>query len=473
MSPPEVKPPRPLLSLTDAISLIVGIVIGSSIYKTPPLIFGQVDAWWQGLGLWVLGGAISLCGALVYAELATTYPRVGGDYNYLTRAFGPWLGFLFGWTQLVVIQTGSIGALAFIGAEHLAAMGKLDPAAQPWIASVFIAGMTAINMLGLRPGAWLQNVLTAAKLAGLMAIILAGLCAGTATEWSVPPNPQSERPGWPLALILILYAYGGWNDAAFVAAEVRDTRRNIPRALVMGLGLITVVYLLINLAYLRALGLSGLQHAQRPAAEALGLWLGPWGEFAMNGLVAVSALGGVNGLILSVSRLHATVGADHRAFRWLGTYTRDDAPLASLAVQGVITVGIVLTVGTNAGRNLLNQMVTTIGFAAIPWDRYFGGFDTLFAGSAPAFWLFFLLTGISFFILRWRDADLPRPFRTPFSPVTPLLFIAACVWALRSAVLYALPLLPLLAVTVVLGLPVYLVTTYWDRRRESSTPPSD
>ncbi|HET6423166.1 MAG TPA: amino acid permease [Planctomycetaceae bacterium] len=468
MSTPVDETPRPLLSLTDAISLIVGIVIGSSIYKTAPLISQQVDTWWQGLGLWILGGVISLCGALVYAELATTYLRLGGDYNYLTRAFGPGLGFLFGWTQLFVIQTGSIGALAFVGADHLAAMGKLDPAAQPWIAIVFIAGMTAINMLGLRPGAWMQNLLTAAKLAGLVAVIAAGLCAGTATDWSVPVNPDAKRAGWPLALLLILYAYGGWNDAAFVAAEVRDVKRNIPRALLGGIGLIVVIYGLINLAYLRTLGLSGLQQSQRPAAEALGLWLGPWGEFAMNGLVAVSALGGVNGLILSVSRLHATVGADHRAFRWLGKYNREDSPTASLLLQGVITVGMVLTLATDQGREALNTVVTALGFVAIPWDRYYGGFETFYAGSAPAFWAFFLLTGIAFFILRWRDRDLPRPFRTPFSPVTPLLFIVACAWALQSAAVYAWPLLPLLAVPILLGVPVYFLTKQWDDRPPSA-----
>ncbi len=467
MSHPAIEPPRPSLSLTDAISLIVGIVIGSSIYKTPPLIFSQVDTWWQGLGLWLVGGFISLTGALVYAELATTYPRMGGDYNYLTRAFGPWLGFLFGWSQLVVIQTGSIGALAFIGAEHLAAMGHLRPAAQPWIAAVFVAGMTAFNMIGLRPGARLQNGLTAAKLVGLVAVILAGLCAGTATDWTIPVDPAAKRAGWPLAMILILYAYGGWNDAAFVAAEVRNTKRNIPLALLGGLSLITVIYGLINLSYLRTLGLAGLQHSSRPAADVLGLWLGPWGEFAMNGLVAVSALGGVNGLILSVSRLHATVGADHRAFRWLGQYTRNESPIASLAVQGAITVVMVLTLGTDVGRADLNHIVTTLGFTAIPWDRYYGGFDTLFAGSAPAFWLFFLLTGLAFVVLRWKDKDVPRPFRTPFSPITPLLFIIACGWALKSAVLHAWPLLPVMAVPLLLGLPVYFVTTWWDRGRST------
>ncbi len=185
----------------------------------------------------------------------------------------------------------------------------------------------------------------------------------------------------------------------------------------------------------------------------------------MNGLVAVSALGGVNGLILSVSRLHATVGADHRAFRWLGQYSRNESPVASLAVQGIITVGMVLTLGTDAGRNLLNRMVTAIGFAAIPWDRYYGGFDTFFAGSAPAFWLFFLLTGLAFVVLRWKDTDVPRPFRTPLSPLTPLLFIVACGWALKSAAVYAWPLLPVMAVPLLLGLPVYWLTSLADRTK--------
>ncbi len=447
--------------MLDAISLIVGIVIGSSIYKTPPLIFTMSASPAAGLGLWLLGAGVSFCGALVYAELATAYPRLGGEYNYLTRAYGPLVGFLFGWAQLVIVQTGSIGALAYIAADYAIPLCGLDPAATPWLASVAVVTLTSLNMLGLRSGAWVQNILTLVKLIGLAAVILAGLTAGTHAPLAASATGAAP-PGWPLALILILYAYGGWNDAAFVAAEVRDVQRNIPRALFLGLGAIALIYLLINLSYLRALGIDGLRNSQFPAADVLSLWFGPWGQKGMALLVVISALGGVNGLILAVARVHATVGQDHRLFAWLGRYSQRESPVAALVTQGLMTVGIILFVGTEWGRTAINRGLPVIGFAAVPWDQYYGGFDTLFAGSAPVFWLFFVLTGLAYFVLRAIDADRPRPFRTPLFPLVPLVFVGFSSWALYSAANYARPLLPVVVISLGLGLPLYWLTTARD-----------
>ncbi len=447
--------------MLDAISLIVGIVIGSSIYKTPPLIFSMSGSPLQGLGLWLLGAGVSFCGALVYAELATTYPRLGGEYNYLTRAYGPLFGFFFGWSQLVIVQTGSIGALAYIAADYAIPLCGLDQAATPWLAAVAVVLLTALNMLGLRAGAGVQNVLTTVKLVGLAAVILAGLTAGTHVPLAATATGAAP-PGWPLALILILYAYGGWNDAAFVAAEVRDVKRNIPRALFLGLGAIALVYLLINLSYLRALGIDGLRQSKFPAADVLALWFGAWGQKGMALLVVISALGGVNGLILAVARVHATVGQDHRLFAWLGRYSQRESPVAALVTQAVMTVGLILILGTDAGRATIDRGLAVLGFSAVPWDRYGGGFDTLFAGSAPVFWLFFVLTGLSYFVLRNVDADRPRPFRTPGFPLVPLIFVGFSGWALFAATDYASPLLPVIALPLGLGLPMYWLTTARD-----------
>jgi APA family basic amino acid/polyamine antiporter len=455
-SPPA--PDRPSLSVWDAVSLIVGIVIGSSIYESPPRIFGNVSSPAFGLGLWIVGGGLSLLGALVYAELATTYPRCGGEYNYLTRAYGPWLGFLFAWAQLSVIQTGSIGALAYIAAKSAAVLCGWPETSQPWFAAGAVVVLTATNMAGLRLGAGLQNVLTVVKLVGLTAVIGVGLLFGTADPLAA--SPPSADAAWPLALIFVLYAYGGWNDAAFVAAEVRDLRRNLPRALVGGLGAIVGIYLLINLAYLRGLGGDGLRASSQPAADVLALCLGPRGAQAMHWLVLISALGGVNGLVFAVSRLHATVGQDHQLFAWLGGFSRGEAPVASLAVQAAVTVGIILSVGTEQGRQMLDQLVTTVGFAKIPWSQFYGGFDTLVAGSAPAFWLFFLLNAIGFFILRVRDRGIERPFVTPGFPILPALFAAMCAWMLYSAARYAWPLIPVMSAPLLLGLPLYTLSRW-------------
>ena len=445
------------LSLWDAISLVIGIVIGSTIYKTPGTISSNVSDPWMMLGLWALCGALSFVGALCYAELATTYSRSGGEYNYLTRAFGPWAGFLFGWSQLAIIQTGSIGALSYVFAEYAAEVFQAPKSSVVWFALGAVVGLTLLNMLGVHAGRHTQKLLVLAKLLGLLLLIVAGLTSRA--EVSLVATTPISGPGWPLAMILVLYAYGGWNDAAFVTAEVRNRSRNIPLALLSGLGLISVVYLLVNLAYLRALGFEGLRQSQRPAADALSAVLGEHAGRAMSLLVMVSALGGLNGLILAVSRVHAAVGADHALFAYLGRWSaRTKTPVWSLLAQGLITVVMILAVGTRDGRGLIDGWLQQVGLKPIPWDQYFGGFDTLFAASAPIFWLFFLSTGVAYFVLRVIDRNRQRPFKAPWFPLCPLLFCGMSAFGLYSAVNYAAPLLPLIAIPFLAGLPLYWIS---------------
>lgn len=454
VSEPEEQGP---LSLWDAVSLVIGIVIGSTVYKTPGLICSNVASPWAALGLWVLCGGLSFVGALCYAELATTYSRSGGEYNYLTRAFGSWAGFLFGWSQLAIIQTGSIGALSYVFAEYAQNVFETPKSTVVWFALGAVIGLTALNMIGVHAGRHTQKALVVAKLLGLLFLIVAGL--SSQAEVSMAATSPISGPGWSLSMILILYAYGGWNDAAFVTAEVRNRSRNIPLALLYGLGLIVVVYVLVNIAYLRALGFEGLRHSDRPAADALSAVLGEHAGRAMSLLVMISALGGLNGLILAVSRVHATVGADHPLFALLGRWSaRTKTPVWSLLAQGLITVLMIVAVGTEPGRAFIDQSLQRGGLPAVPWNRYFGGFDTLFAASAPIFWLFFLSTGIAYFVLRIIDRDLPRPFRAPLFPLCPLLFCATSIFGLYSAGNYAAPLLPLIAIPFAAGIPLYFVS---------------
>ena len=451
------------LTLWDAVSLVIGIVIGSTIYKTPGTICSNVSSPWVALGLWVLCGGLSLVGALCYAELATTYSRSGGEYNYLTRAFGSWAGFLFGWSQLAIIQTGSIGALSYVFADYAAELFQVEKSSAVWFSLGAVIGLTALNMMGVHAGRHTQKVLVAVKLLGLLLLISAGF-SSTASV-SMKATTPVNGPGWSLSLILVLYAYGGWNDAAFVTAEVRNRSRNIPLALLYGLGLIVVVYLLVNLAYLRALGFEGLRNSQQPAADALVASLGENAGRAMSLLVMVSALGGLNGLILAVSRVHAAMGADHAMFALLGRWSeRTKTPLWSLLAQGLITVVMILGVGTSAGRDSINLMLAQSGLRSIPWDRYYGGFDTLFAASAPIFWLFFLSTGVAYFVLRMMDSDRHRPFKAPWFPLCPLLFCGMSAFGLYSATNYAAPLLPLIAIPFFAGVPLYFVSNWMGNR---------
>ena len=452
--------PRPLLGLWDCISLIVGIVIGTVIFKMPPFIFQNAGGPWAGLGLWLAGGLAAFCGGLVFAELATTYPRSGGEYNYLTRAYGRWAGFAFGWAQLSVVQTGSIGFLSYVAGEYAADLFQLPKTSIPWIAAGVVLVITLLNMAGIRTGRRVQNALSISKLLGLSLLVIAGLGFGQA-EWTAgaPAADAASRTDWATAFILILYAYGGWSDAAFVVAEMKDPGRNVPRAMFVGIAAVTIVYLLINLAYLQALGYTGLCASQVPPTDLLRLIAGNSAGNVMSVLVLVSALGGVNGLVFAVSRVHAALGADHPLFAAFARRdAADRAPVWALAAQGAVTLGIILAVGTESGRRAVDRLLTPLHLGPIPWDRFFGGFDTLFAASAPVYWCFFLLTGVSYFILRWKDADLPRPFRTPYYPLIPLLFCGISLFGLHAAwnfggVLWPLVLLPLAA-----GVPLFIIS---------------
>jgi amino acid transporter len=464
------------LGLWDTVSVIVGIVIGSTIYKTPPLIFSNLSTPWFCLGAWALGGALSLIGALVYAELATAYPRQGGDYVYLSRAFGSWLGFLFGWAQLSVIRSGSIGMMAFVFADYAIELWGLTSNAAVALAVVAVALLSVVNLFGVNVGKGTQNVLTGAKVLGLGGILIAGFL------WSKPGAMAATAPvsgpgfGFGLAMILILLGYGGWNDAAFVAAELRD-RRNIARSLVLGTAAITVIYIAVNAAYVMGLGLDGVRNSRAVAADILKLPFGTRGREVMCILVIISALGAINGMIFTGSRVYASLGAEHRVFAWLGRWHPSlGSPHWALLAQTFFTLLMIVLVGTEAGRNAINAIVTSVEGKSFEWEKGSDGFDRLLAATAPVFWAFFLLTGIAFFVLRFRDRELERPFRLtlPWYPLLPLIFCGTCLYMLYSSITYAQRELGWAgwagAIAVALAVPLFFLSPRTDGPPESINP---
>lgn len=457
---PASNDARPaVLGLWDAVSIIIGIVVGTSIFKSSPMVFNNVSSAGAGMALWALGGGLSLVGALCYAELATAYPRSGGDYVYLTKAFGRWIGFQFGWAHLAGILTGSIGAMAFVFAEYSSAFFGGGEHAEALRAMTAVVLLTGLNILGVIFGKATQNALTAAKVVGLTAIVAAGLFWGGGQ--SLAATRPMTQVGPSLAMIFILYAFGGWSDAAFVAAEVRDARRNIPRALLCGIAGIAAIYLLVNLGYLRGLGFEGLRDSRTPAADVLAAWLGTRGQQAMSLLVMVSSLGALNGLVFTGSRVHATLGTDHRLFGWLGRWHPTlGTPVIALVVQSLVTVTLITLVGIPEGRGGLNRALAAVGLNPIPWDQYGGGFETLVSATAPVYWLFFLLTGLALFVLRFRDPATERSFRVPFYPVTPAIFCLMCAWMLKASLAYAGKLSLIGFVPLALGAPAY----WWSER---------
>jgi amino acid transporter len=328
--------------------------------------------------------------------------------------------------------------MAFVFADYAVRLLGLGPGGAPLLAAVAVVVFSAANLIGLKSGRRTQNVLTALKAIGLAAIVVAGFGWPRAgATGAAAAADTGGGAGFGLALILVLYTYGGWNDAAFIVAEMKDKRRNIPRALLLGTGGVAVIYLLINAAYLNGLGFAAARRSTAIASDVLHGALGPTGAQVMSVLVMISALGALNGLILTGARISAAAGADFVVFAPLARWHRHwGTPVMAVLVQMIFTLALVLLVGHDAGRRLINSVLTGAGFKTLSWEGH-GGFDTLLKCTAPVFWGFFLLTGLSLFRLRVKDRDIERPFTVPFYPVLPAVFCGTCAWMLYSAVSYA------------------------------------
>lgn len=425
-SPSALRPasaaPRRELTLLDSTCIIVGVIIGAGIYRSSPDVAQRApDAVWL-IGLWLIGGALSLIGALCYAELATAYPAEGGDYVYLGRAFGRRVGFLFAWCQLWIVRPGSIGAMAYAFAEYANQIWpRAEGDSRTTMLAIYAAGsivvLTVVNILGVREGKWTQNVLTVAKLLGLAVIVAVGLLFAAPIAAAPIAVPSSGGHAWAdigLAMIFVLFTYGGWNEMAYVAAEVKEPRKNILRALLIGTLAVTAIYVLVNLAFLHALGLAGTRHAA-PAADVLELAVGPWAGQVISLLICISALGAINGQIFTGARIYYAMGSDHRLYAPLGRWNaRRGTPIWSLVIQGVITLALVIWFGL--GRE---------------------GFESMVKFTTPVFWFFLMLVGAAVFVLRWREPEIDRPYRVPGYPVTPLVFCLSSIYMVHASLTYA------------------------------------
>ncbi len=403
--------PKQTISVTDAIALIVGVVIGMGIFKTPSMIAantGREDTFFLA---WLAGGIISVIGALCYAELAAAYPHTGGDYHYLTRAFGRKVGFLFVWSRMTVIQPGSIAMLAFVFGDYLSTILPSGPSS--FYAALSVVILTVLNLMGIQKGKWTQNVLTAIKVIGLSAVVLVGMIAPPFSSSIVPvhPNPGTSLG---LAMVFVLLTFGGWNEAAYISAELYDVRRNMVRALLWGVGIITVIYLLMNLAYVRGLGLKQMAQSEVVAADLMRRILGEGGAKFISLLILVSALGAINACLFTGARTNYALGQDFSVFGFLGKWQeRSNTPTNALLFLGAISLVWVL-LGAFARR----------------------GFVAMVEYTAPVFWCFFLLAGLSLFVLRIKEPEISRSFRVPLYPFTPLLFCMTCVYMLHSSLVY-------------------------------------
>lgn len=424
--------PKRELSLFDSTCIIVGIIIGAGVYETAPTVARCLGSGPGVMLIWLAGGFLALTGALCYAELATAYPREGGDYVYLTRAYGRWAGYMFGWSQMAVVRPGDIALMAFIFARYAQAVYAPFGDSRLFYAAAAIVMLTVINILNVKASKWTQNLLTMAKIMGLVAISIAGL---TAPEPPPLPAPWEVFTwgGLQLALILVLYTFGGWNEMAYVAAEIKRPQQNILRGLVIGTLAVTGLYLLINWAFLSALGPAGMSTSSAVAVDMMGkVFPGAAGRIIAV-LICISALGAVNGLVFTGARISYALGADHRAFRPLGKWNRRlGTPVWALLVQGALSLAIVLVAGS---------FIDTILY------------------TAPVVWVFFLATACSVFVLRHKEPRISRPYKVLAYPLVPLVFSACCIFMLYNSASYALANTPvgllILAGVLFLGMIVY------------------
>ncbi|MCE3005157.1 MAG: APC family permease [Xanthomonadaceae bacterium] len=411
--------PRRRLHVGHAMAVCVGMVIGSGIFMATPSVAANVD----GVGMlalaWLIGGAVSIVGALCFAELASTYPDAGGDYQFLRRAFGEHLGYLFAWSRFAVIHTGSTAALAFTFGDYLAQVAGFGVHGSALAGGCALLVLVALNLAGVAFSVGTQLGLMAVVIGGMLAIGAAGLFhAATGMPAGLPGGTPAAAadaaPMFGLAMIFVLFAYGGWSDAATLSSEMRDARRGIVRALVGGMALVTVLYLVVNAGFVQVLGMDGLAASKAPAADVMQVTFGPLAEVAIVAVVAITAITTMNALIIAGARTTYAACRDLPALRRAGVWD---------AERGVPRVAVVAQCAV---------ALALIAFGAI--ER--GGFKTMIDYVTPVYWFFLVLSGIAVIVLRRREPDRPRPFQVPLYPWLPLLFCASSGYLLYSSVAY-------------------------------------
>ncbi|HEX9184774.1 MAG TPA: APC family permease [Burkholderiales bacterium] len=422
--------PRVLLSVPDGVFLVAGMVIGVGIFKLPGLVAASAASPTHFFLAWIVGGIACLCGALVYAELASRYPETGGEYLFLRRGLGDGAAFVFAWSRMTVIQTGAIAAVAFVFGEYATQLVALGPSSAAVWAAIGVALLTGLNLIGTLQSKTLQKVMEVLLILALAAIAIGGIVAGGA-----PAQPAKGAGGsaFTLMMIFVLYTFGGWNEGAYLAGEVREARRNMVKVLAGGLLLVTALYLIVNWGYYRVLGLGGMAQSKAIAADTLRAFAGEWAALAVAVIVCVSALTTMNAAIFTGARTNWALGQDYRLFARLGNWRESGStPANALLLQ--LAIMLVLIWAGSTTRD---------------------GFEAMVAYGLPVFWAFMLLTGITLFVFRARGESAPA-FRVPLYPVIPSVFLAMCAFMLWSSFDYVAnsPYGPKFGVLVGAGLAV-------------------
>jgi amino acid transporter len=420
-----VPPLRARIGQREAMMLVLGIVIGAGIFKAPSMVADTTGSAGWMFTAWLLGGLISMVGALCYAELATAFPHVGGDYNFLKRAWGRGVSFLFAWSRLAVINTGSLALLGFVFGDYLQQvlpLSGLPPSAGSAVyGAAAICALWWVNSRGLRAGSMAQNWLTAIELGGLLLVVCGGLWLwlgnGTPAP-AVAAPPAAASSGLPaafgLAMVFVLLTYGGWNEAACLSADLKQQPKAMVRSLVFSIAIITLLYLAVTWAYWQGLGISGMAKSQAIAADLMGRAFGPVGTAVIAAAIAIAAVTSMNATMIVGARTSYAMGCDWAPLRRLASWDGErGTPATAMRFQNVVAL-LLVALGAWTG----------------------GGFRAMVEFTAPVYWLFFLLTGIGLFVLRVREPHVRRPFRVPLFPLLPAVFCATCAYMLWSSLTF-------------------------------------
>ncbi|MGA3103353.1 MAG: amino acid permease [Terriglobales bacterium] len=430
------------LGLFDATMLVMGGIVGSGIFINPYVVAQQVHTPSLILGAWIFGGIIGIGGAFIWAELAATLPEVGGQYAYLREAYHPAVAFLYGWVLLLVIQTGGMAAVSITFARYFVELTGLQ--IPDWIiATTALAVLTLVNCLGVKTGGRTQSGLMVMKIAAIAALVIAGaVLAGHHVTVTTSAERHSSLTSFGAAMVPVLFAYGGWQTANFLAAEVKEPKKNLPRGLLLGVLGVVVLYIAVNWVCLRALGPQGLAATSTPATAVMRLALGQRGATFIAAAIAISTLGFLSQSILTAPRVYFAMAEDglfFRAVAWLDPRTR--VPVVAIILQSVWTIVIALS-----GRyeQILNYVIAM---------------DFLFFG----------LTATTIFVFRRRaergEMSATAGYRMPGHPLSTAVFVAICWWVVGNTI-YRYPQNSLIGFVLLLaGIPVYW---FWSRKASSS-----
>lgn len=391
------------------------MVVGAGIFKSPALVAENAGTAFAIYGVWILGGLISLIGALCYGELSTAYPSTGGDYHFLSLAYGRRVGFLFAWARLAVINTGSIALLGFVIGDYLNRVWDLGPQGPPLYAIAAVIGVTLLNLRNKAKVVATDYALISLEIVGLLVL---GVAAIWLVVTGIPPktlgngNPQGLS-GIGYAMVFVLLAFGGWSEMATLSAEVKDQKRGMVRALISAVIIITLLYILVSWSLMRGLGIEGLATSSAPAADLMEQAFGAKAGVVLAIAVAAAAITSINSTIIVGARTTFAAAQNEKPLAWLGLWDgARDIPRNAILVQSAIALGLIV-------------------FGAL-----YDGFSTLVDYTAPVYWLFLMGSGFAVIVLRRKLPNVERPYLVPFYPLLPILFVASSAAMLWSSLNY-------------------------------------